>query len=88
MKLVRYQCGCVGLPPDDTGPLDRDYPTIFEYCATTYDDNTYGMSEGVYIKDVDNHTVMSWDETAKILKEMSRLVMEGYNFRTIKDLLK
>jgi hypothetical protein len=79
--IVRFDCGCVGLV--GIQGVKEGQHLLLQACDA--DDNSLGL----FSRDMDGkaHAPISEEKARGLIQEMSRLMSEGYKFRTIKGLL-
>ena len=76
--LVKYECGCVGIPMENNFAL-------LVHCCDDYDgDFTVFMSRDMKGK---SHTNIDPDSQKRYITRVSRLLSDGYRFRKLKDIL-
>ncbi len=80
--MIRFECGCIALSDDESVAGKR---LIVRSCDTDGRDDEYSM----YFRDMSGKTFekVSTADRLEIITALSRLVHEGYKFRTIKQLL-
>lgn len=78
--MVKYNCGCIGLAPNEDGKA------LIVYSCDAEED-PYGVG---YTKDlnVEPFEPMSSDETMRVLLELNRLISQGYMLRSIRAMLR
>lgn len=85
--LVKFSCGCIGFLPTHT-----DEAWIIRACDTDWHDNEYGLFLRTHMGLSDTiapktFEPLSEEEEKKHLEALSRLIAEGYCFRTLKSIM-
>ena len=78
--IVKYSCGCIGLPPDDRGKS-----IIFEACDSQDYDPCGAVSRVMGSK-------ATWEplssiELPEFLAKLHNLILDGYDMRDIRRIL-
>lgn len=81
MRLVKYDCGCIGFEPDENGDA-----IIIRACDCDFDDDEYYIFARVVknksFEIIDNET------KGKVIRELNNLLYLGYRLRDFKRALK
>lgn len=90
-KLVKFDCGCIGLTPDNSNSNEA---WVFRFCdyGTSWG-NEFGcakrtmtsLNKGQEVPK--DYSYLSPDKEEKFFNEISSLIADGYKFREIKSLL-
>ena len=76
--LVKYECGCVGLPPNE------NKQALIVYSCDN--EEPYGIG---YLDDfsVESFEPLPHEQVERVLRELNRLVSQGYMLRAVRAML-
>lgn len=79
--IVKFECGCVGLV--GIQGVEEGHHLLLQACDA--DDSSLGL----FPRNMDGkaHEPVSEEKARGLVQEMSRLMMEGHKFRTLRNLL-
>jgi hypothetical protein len=77
--FFRFDCGCIGTAPDSGG-----HSIIVKACDYTDDEYCF-MQRGGFDTKKAKHLTLT--EHAKVVEELSKLIIDGYKLRRVKRLL-
>jgi hypothetical protein len=84
LPLVRFGCGCIGLPATEEGKS-----LVFKSCRSDYNGNEQELlyEEGILPQFLKNPEKLNDDEIELIVKEINRKISDGSKFRELKNLI-
>jgi hypothetical protein len=82
--IVRFDCGCVGLVGVQGVPEGEGQHLLLQACDA--DDSSLGL----FPRDMSGkaHEPVSEEKARGLIQEMGRLMMDGYKFREVRNLLR
>jgi hypothetical protein len=79
--FVKFSCGCVGLIG-----VQGSQPVIIQPCDTQNDDDPLIMHPRTMGDKT--YETLSEEDAAKLVKELGRLIADGYRFQRVRSLLR
>jgi hypothetical protein len=80
--LVRFKCGCIGLPPTEQSPL------VICYCGITDEDDNFTLNRLMIPNEPHTFTSLPVEEEELILDDLRQLLHDGRRFRALKQILR